>query len=84
VGRKPDGKTVSLRTETAYKADALGKMAQRINARGSGVEVNAEVAQPQFAFLSGEISLTGLPGVVTGARCVGEPTWSSVRSQQKP
>jgi len=45
---------VSLRTEIAYKADALGKVAQHTNALGSGVEVNAEVAQLQFAFLSGE------------------------------
>ena len=52
--RKPEFKTVSLRTETTYKADALGKVAQRTNAQGSGVEVNAEVAQLQFAFLSGE------------------------------
>jgi len=45
---------VSLRTETAYKADGLGKVAQRTDAQGSGPEVNAEVAQLQFAFLSGE------------------------------
>lgn len=52
--RKPEFKTVSLRTEIAYKADALGKVAQRTDAQGSGVEVNAEIAQLQFAFLSGE------------------------------
>ena len=46
---------MSLRTETTYKADAPGKVAQHTNAQGSGVEVNAEVAQLQFAFLSGEI-----------------------------
>ena len=47
-------KTVSLRTGTTYKADGLGKVAQRTKAQGSGPEVNAEVAQLQFAFLSGE------------------------------
>ena len=52
--RKPEIKTVSLRTETTYKADAPGKVAQHTNAQGSGVEVNDEVAQLQFAFLSGE------------------------------
>ena len=52
--RKPEFKTVSLRTETAYKADGPGKVAQRTDAQGSGPEVNAEVAQLQFAFLSGE------------------------------
>jgi len=54
VERKPEFNAVSLRTETAYKADGPGKVAQRTNTRGSGSEVNAEVAQLQFAFLSGE------------------------------
>jgi hypothetical protein len=54
VERKPEIKTVSLRTETTYKADAPGKVAQHTEAQGSGAEVNAEVAQLQFAFLSGE------------------------------
>jgi hypothetical protein len=48
-------KTVSLRTGTAYEADGPGKVAQRTKAQGSGPEVNVEVAQLQFAFLSGEI-----------------------------
>ena len=45
---------MSLRTETAYTADGPGKVAQHTNAQGSGAEVNAGVAQLQFAFLSGE------------------------------
>ena len=53
-GRRREIKTVSLRTETAYKADGPGKAAQHAKARGSGSEVNAEVVQLQFAFLSGE------------------------------
>ena len=52
--RKPELKTVSLRTGTAYKADGPGKVAQHTEAHGSGAEVNAEVVQLQFAFLSGE------------------------------
>ena len=52
--RKPEFKAVSLRTETAYKADGPGEGAQHAEARGSGPEVNAEVVQLQFAFLSGE------------------------------
>ena len=52
--RKPEIKAVSLRTETAYKADGPGKGAQHAKARGSGAKVNAEVVQLQFAFLSGE------------------------------
>ena len=48
--RKPEFKTVSLRTETAYKADEPGEVAQHIEAQGSGSEVNAEVVPLQFAF----------------------------------
>lgn len=55
MGRKPEFNAVSLRTETAYKADGPGKAAQDAKAPGSGPEVNAEAAQLQFAFLSGEI-----------------------------
>jgi RNA-directed DNA polymerase len=55
VERKPEFKTVSLRTETAYKADEPGKVAQHTEAQGSSLEVNAEVVQLQFAFLSGEV-----------------------------
>jgi hypothetical protein len=45
VGRKPEIKTVSLRTETAYKADASGKVAQHTEAQGPDTKVNAEVVQ---------------------------------------
>ena len=67
MGRKPEIKTVSLRTETAYKADGLGKVAPHTDAQGSGAEVNAEVAQLQFAFLSGETSKPGASETGSGA-----------------
>ena len=50
---------MSLRTETAYKADGSGKAAPHVEAHGSDSEVNAEVVQRQLAFLSGEICLSG-------------------------
>lgn len=50
---------MSLRTETAYKANGLGKVAPHTEAPGSGPGVNAEVVQLQFAFLSGETSISG-------------------------
>ena len=59
--RKPEIKTVSLRKETAYKADRSGKVAQHTEVQGSDLEVNAEVVQLQFAFLSGETSVTRGP-----------------------
>jgi len=57
VERKPEFNIVSLRTETAYQADEPGKVAQHTDAHGSGSQVNAEVAQLQFAFLSGEVPM---------------------------
>ncbi len=65
--RKPESKTVSLRTETAYKADESGKAAQHAEAQGSDPEVNAEVVQWQFAFLSGETSISCGPKTDSGA-----------------
>ncbi len=49
---------MSLRTETAYKADLSGKVAQHTKAQGSDSEVNAGVVQWPFVFLSGEICLS--------------------------
>ena len=65
--RKPESKTASLRTETAYKANGPGKVAQHTEAVGAGPGVNAEVVQLQFAFLSGETSIPGNPGTGCGA-----------------
>ena len=45
---------MSLRKERTYKANDPDKVAQHTDVQGSGPEVNAEVAQLQFAFLSGE------------------------------
>ena len=64
--RKPESKTVSLRTETAYKANGPGKVAPHTEAPGSGPGVKAEVVQLQFAFLSGETSIPGTPATGSG------------------
>jgi hypothetical protein len=45
---------VSRRTETAYKAESLGKAAQHVKAQGSGDTVNGAVVQRKFTSLSGE------------------------------
>jgi hypothetical protein len=66
VERKPESKTVSLRTETAYQANGPGKGAQHTKAPGAGSGVNAEVVQWQFAFVSGETSRPGTPGTGSG------------------
>lgn len=59
--RKPESNTVSLRTETAYQANEVGKVAPHTKARGSTSGVKAEAVQLQFAFLSGETSRPGTP-----------------------
>jgi len=46
---------MSQRTETAYKAKSLGKVAQDIKAQDSGDMVNAVVVSRKITFLSGEI-----------------------------
>ncbi len=55
MGRKPESKVVSLRTETAYKADRVDELAQHSEVQGSTRKVNAEVVQLEFTLLSGEI-----------------------------
>ena len=72
--RKPEFKAVSLRTETAYEADGPGKVAQRTKAQGSGLEVNVEVAQLQFAFLSGETPEAQADRGVSRGRSTAEAT----------
>ena len=67
MGRQPERKTVSLRTETAYKADESGKAAPHAKAPGSDLEVNAEAVQWPFAFLSGETSISCGPETDSGA-----------------
>jgi hypothetical protein len=46
---------VSRRTETSYKAQSPGKLAQHNKALGSGDRVNGAVVQRQLTSLSGEI-----------------------------
>ena len=66
MGRKPESKTVSLRTETAYKANGPGKVAPHTEAPGSGPGVKAEAVQLQFVFLAGETSIPGTPTAGSG------------------
>jgi len=60
------GKTVSRRTETAYKAESAGKLAQHNKARGSADTVNAAIVQGKFTSLSGEICFTCDDAVMAG------------------
>jgi len=47
-------KAVSSRTETTYKAESLGEVAQRTEALSLGEPVNVGIVQQEFTFLSGE------------------------------
>ena len=56
--KEASGKAMSRRTETAYKAQSPGKLAQHNETLDSGGRVNAAAVQRKFTFLSGEICLT--------------------------
>jgi len=60
-------KTVSLRTERAYKANKLGEVAQRTEAQGSSLGVNVQVVQWKSTFLSGETSTPSVLEMKSGA-----------------
>jgi hypothetical protein len=66
VGRKPQSKLMSRRTETPYKADGTGKLAPHSQARCSVPEVNGAAAQQEFTFLLREICVPG-PAATPGA-----------------
>ena len=59
VGRKMEFKTVSRRTEIAYKAEEADEVAQQAKVRGCASTVNAAVVQWKYVFLSREICPTG-------------------------
>ena len=58
VGEEVCIKVVSLRTETLYKAGAMGKGADHSESRSSVVQVKSEAMQRKFMQLPGEISIT--------------------------
>jgi len=64
-------KVVSLRTETFYKAGAMGKGADHSESRSSVVKVKSEAMQRKFMQLPGEISITSDAGLNLPQRCSG-------------
>ena len=56
-------KVVSLRTETFYKAGAMGKGAVHSETRSSVAKVKSEVVQWKFMQLPGEISIVSSAGL---------------------
>ena len=56
-GKAAYGKDMSPRTETWYKADGMGELAQHSEAHGSLPEVNHGVVYRNSVFLPGEASL---------------------------
>jgi len=59
-GKAAYGKDMSPRTETWYKADGMGELAQHSEVRGSMPEVNHGVVYRNSVFLPGEASLPSL------------------------
>ena len=75
MGRKPQSKLMSRRTERSYKADGADKLAQHSQVRCSTPEVNDPAAQQEFTFLLREICASGTattPGAaIREGRCGG-------------
>ena len=61
MGRKPQSKLMSRRTERPYKADGTDKLAQHSKAPCSVPEVNGPVAQQEFTSLLREICAPSTP-----------------------
>jgi hypothetical protein len=61
VGRKPQSKLMSRRTERPYKADGTDKLAPHSKAPCSVPEVNGPVAQQEFTSLLREICAPSTP-----------------------
>jgi len=59
VGRKPQSKLMSRRTERSYQADGADKLAPHSQVRCSTPEVNDPAAQQEFTFLLREICASG-------------------------
>ena len=59
MGRKPQSKLMSRRTERSYKADGADKLAPHSQVRCSTPEVNDPAAQQEFTFLLREICASG-------------------------
>ena len=76
MGRKPQSKLMSRRTERPYKVDGTGKLAPHSKAPCSVPEINGPVAQQEFTSLLREICAPGTvaqpPGAASReARCEG-------------
>lgn len=59
-------KTVSRRTEIAYKAEEVDEVAQHAEVRGNTSTVNAAVVQRKSVFLSGEACGICVPATESG------------------
>ena len=75
MGRKPQSKLMSRRTERPYKVDGTGKLAPHSKAPCSVPEINGPVAQQEFTSLLREICAPSTPATEGAAvrenRCEG-------------
>ena len=60
MGRKPQSKLMSRRTERPYKVDGAGKLARHSAAQCLASEINGPVVQQEFTFLLRETCNPGL------------------------
>ena len=78
-GEEADSKVVSRRTETSYKAEPWGELAQHSEAHRFRGMVNGAIVLRKSTILSGEICPTGRP-VQAGSAGVGNSScdWTEV------
>jgi hypothetical protein len=81
-GKEAYVKDVSPRTETWYKADGMGELAQHSEASGSVLEVNHGVVHRNNAFLPGEASPRRFGGFKT-TRQTGAAAAAMRRSRRR-
>ena len=76
-GKEALAKTARLRTETSYKAGPVGRVSPLSQSRSQLTDqVNDELAQRKFMFLSGETCIGGMRAVVAPASMACQKAWN--------
>ena len=81
MGRKPQSKLMSRRTERPYKVDGTGRLARHSEARCSVPEINGPVVQQEFTSLLREACNPGSVAQPPGA-AVSNDRWAGKESAE--
>ncbi len=76
-GKEALAKPARLRTETSYKAGPVGRVSQSSQSRSQLTDqVNDELAQRKFMFLSGETCIVGMSAAVAPGSMACQIAWN--------